>query len=189
MCKIDNIDFLSSMSKLETICFENTPIEYIPNLVLDEKDDFHSISLYFVNCGEIDICGLSGLADYKGLIYKIDLSESIVKDFSPLSLIYVDKFDLSNTYGSNYSTMKGLKAGTVWLEGNKIYDIGFLEGNTVNTLFLNDNNIADWSPLLNVEELVWCWTFNNPIIMPDNKEQFANKGIQIADSNQYAYPY
>ena len=188
-CKIDNIDFLSNMSRLETIYFENTPVEYIPNLALDEKEDFYSISLYFVNCGEIDISGLIGLKDYKGLISKVDLSQSIVKDFSPLASVYVNELDLAGTRGSDYSTMKGLNAGTIWLEENKIDDIGFLEGNTINTLFLNDNNITDWSPLLNVEELAWCWTFDNPVIMPDNKEEFDSKDIQIADSNQYAYPY
>lgn len=131
--------------------------------------------------------GLVGLEDYNGLIYKIDLSKSIVKDFSPLASVYINELDLSNTYGSDFNTMKELNVGTIWLEGNKIDDIGFLEDNTVHTLFLNDNNIIDWTPLLNVEGLAWCWTFDNPIIMPDNKEQFVNKGIQIADSNRYAY--
>lgn len=186
-CKIDNIDFLNNMGKLETIYFESTPVGCVPDLALDEKEDFYSISLYFINCGEIDISGLVGLEDYNGLIYKIDLSKSIVKDFSPLASVYINELDLSNTYGSDFNTMKELNVGTIWLEGNKIDDIGFLEDNTVHTLFLNDNNIIDWTPLLNVEGLAWCWTFDNPIIMPDNKEQFVNKGIQIADSNRYAY--
>ncbi|MDE6596347.1 MAG: hypothetical protein K2K44_10110, partial [Oscillospiraceae bacterium] len=96
---------------------------------------------------------------------------------------------LSNTWGSNYSTLNGLNVRAMFLDENEIDNIEFLIGNEVHTLLLNDNNIYDWSPLLSVDGLRWCWTFNNPIIMPDYKEAFEEKEIVLADSTDYAYPY
>lgn len=189
-CTIDNLDFLSKI-KVRNIYFENTPVEKIPYLTLAEREDtvdYHSIC--FNNCGEIDISGLAGLENLLyGSIYEIDLSGSIVKDFSPLAELPIHRLNLSNTYGSDYETLNGISADEIWLDNCNLSDISFLSYNKVGTLSLSNNNIYDWSPLLDVERLLWCWTFDNPVIMPENIEDFENKEIKIADSNKYAYPY
>lgn len=189
-CTIDSLDFLSKI-KFKDIYFENTPVEKIPYLTLAEREDtvdYHSIC--FKNCGEVDISGLVGLENLLyGTIYEINLSGSIVNDFSPLAELPINRLNLSNTYGSDYETLNGISAGEIWLDNCNLSDISFLSHNKVGTLSLSNNNIYDWSPLLDVERLLWCWTFDNPVIMPENIEDFENKEIKIADSNQYAYPY
>ena len=190
-CEIDNIDFIGNMPKLRNAYFENTDIEKIPqlNIIADPEEIEDFLYLYFKNCGTIDISGVSGLADYENVVYRLDFSGSVIKDFSPLKGIWVHELFLNNTAGNDYSTMKGLTASTIWLDNCDLSDIRFLSFNEVGTLFLNGNNISDWSPLLDVEGLVWCWTFDNPVITPDNIEEFNERGIILADSNKWAYPY
>lgn len=194
-CEIDDISFLSDLPNLRLIDFENTPVEKIPNLkILADPDATYvydnSCNVYFKNCGTIDISGLSELDNFGVEVYRIDLSGSIIEDFSPLAdMNIIVELKLSNTCGSNYSTLNGLNVCAMFLDENEIENIDFLIGNKIHTLLLNDNNISDWSPLLNVDGLRWCWTFNNPIIMPDNKEDFGEKEIVLADSTDYAYPY
>lgn len=193
-CTIDNIDFLSKMSNLKVIDFENTPVEKIPNLkILADPDATYvydnDCHVYFKNCGTIDISGLSELENFGMSVYRIDLSGSIIEDFSPLAELHIHELNLSSTDGSDYNTLKGVTASTIWLDNCNLSDISFLSHNKVGTLSLSNNNIYDWSPLLDVERLLWCWTFDNPVIMPENIEDFENKEIKIADSNQYAYPY
>lgn len=193
-CTIDNIDFLSKIN-VKDIYFENTPVEKIPNLkILADPDATYVYDndcyVYLKNCGTIDISGLSELENFGMSVYRIDLSGSIVKDFSPLAeLSHIHELNLSNTNGSDYSTLKGVSANTIWLDNCNLSDISFLSQNKIGTLFLEENNISDWSPLLDVEGLLWCWTFDNPVIMPDNIEEFKEKEIFLADSNKWAYPY
>lgn len=193
-CEIDDISFLSDLPNLRAIDFENTPVERIPNLkILADPDATNvydnSCDIYFKNCGNLDISGLSELENFGVEVYRIDLSGSIIDDFSPLAGMKIVELKLSNTCGSNYSTLNGLNVRAMFLDENEIENIDFLIGNEVHTLLLNDNNIYDWSPLLSVDGLAWCWTFNNPVIMPDNKESFKEKEIVLADSTDYAYPY
>lgn len=136
-----------------------------------------------------DISPLSAFSSYEHVIYLIDLSGNKIDDFKPLSDIKIQKLFLENSSGSNYETIKGLNAGSIWLDGNDIENIEFLVGNSISTLFLNDNNISDWSPLLKIENLRWVYTFNNPIEIPDDKALYDEKEITLADSPQYAYPY
>ena len=86
-------------------------------------------------------------------------------------------------------TINQLKLGTLWLDNCNLSDISFLSHNNVGTLSLSNNNIYDWSPLLDIEGLFWCWTFDNPIIIPENIKEFEEKEIFLADSKDYAYPY
>lgn len=191
-CEIDNIDFLSNMHDLTYIYFANTPIKNIPYLTLRDTDDGINDHrhIYFQNCGEIDISGLSGLKNSKWIIFKIVLGDNVIHDFSPLAeLPYIYELDLSGTAGSDFSTLKGVSSHTIWLDDCNLSDIGFLSHNKVGTLSLSNNNIYDWSTLLDVDGLRWCWTFDNPVIMPDNKEEFEEKEIFLADSNKWAYPY
>ncbi len=190
-CEIDNIDFIGNMPRLRNAYFENTDIEKIPqlNIIADPEEIEDFLYLYFINCGTIDISGISGLADYENVVYRLDFSGSVIKDFSPLEGIWVHELFLSNNVGNDYITMKGLTASTIWLDNCNLSDIGFLTYNKIHTLFLNGNNISDWSPLLEVEGLVWCWTFDNPVITPDNIEEFSDREIVLADSNKWAYPY
>lgn len=194
-CEIDNADFLRNMPKLRRVRFENTDVEKIPELTIindpDENIYVYDGNLYFefINCGTIDISGLSSLRDYNSLIYRLDFGGSVIKDFSPLEGIEVYELFLNNTAGSDYSTMKGLSASRIWLDNCDLSDIGFLSYNKVGTLSLTDNNISDWSPLLEVEGLVWCWTFDNPVITPDNTDEYSDREIVLADSNKWAYPY
>lgn len=188
--ELDDFLFISCLPCLNSVRIERTNIKNVPNLKLKTQEDLHSISLSFTECGQLDISGISSLENYDGLIYRIDLSGSTIKDLSPLAaLSYVDQLDLSNTSGSGYDTINKLNLGTLWLDNCNLSDIGFLSNNKVGTLSLSNNNIYDWSPLLDVDGLRWCWTFDNPVIMPDNTEEFEEKEIFLADSNKWAYPY
>ncbi len=188
--ELDDFSFLSCLPYLNHVHIERTIVESVPNLKLETQEDFHSISLSFIECGQIDISGISSLENYDGLIYRIDLSGSKIKDFSPLAtLSYISQLNLCNTSGSTYDTINQLKLGTLWLDNCNLSDISFLSHNNVGTLSLSNNNIYDWSPLLDIEGLFWCWTFDNPIIIPENIKEFEEKEIFLADSKDYAYPY
>lgn len=187
---IDDISFLGSLPALRDIYFENTPVPEIPALypVYDPSDMEDSFSFSFINCGNVDLGFIRRISDPGAGIYQLDLTGSTIEDLSPLSSIYISRLILSGT-DSSFDTMQGLEAGTVWLDGCGLSDISFLSGSRIDTLFLEENNISDWSPLLDVEGLRWCWTFDNPVIMPDNIEEFEEKEITLADTDDRNYPY
>ncbi len=142
----------------------------------------------FEECGEVDVSFIPEIAEKKYPI-EIFLDGNIIRDLSPLAPLNIQKLGLSDTEGSDYSTIKGFVARYIMLDGNNITDLSFLKENRIGTLELGNNNISDWSALLDIDGLVFVWTHDNPVTIPENREEYDKKGITIADTTDYAYPY